>query len=939
MRRLMLTLILAGAILNTHAATPLEAGFARPPKQAHPLAWWHWINGNITKEGIRADLEDMKRVGIAGAQILDVEIYLPPGPVRYGTDAWYEHVQYAMRTAHELDLELDIANAPGWSASAGPWITPDRSMKQYVWSEMEVEGGDVTVTLPEPPSREGFYRDALVLAVPANGPAPVPEEELKRLERPTSPTPIRLADNEPIAPEQVLDLTASVNSDGVLHAPIPKGRWTILRFGFTTTGAKNHPVQPEAHGLECDKFDADAATFQFGRALGRIIRDAGPLAGETFAGILFDSFEAGFQNWTDTMPEKFERLKGYDMVPFIPALTGRTIASREESEAFLRDFRSVTRELILDEYFGTMQRLAHEHGLKVYAEAQGGPLDPLICNERVDVPMNEFWMPRDGGNRVVRLKQVASVAQLLGKPIVGAEAFTARPEEGRWLATPATMKAPGDLAFTAGINRFIFHTYIHQPYEGIAPGFTLGRYGTHFGRLNTWWPFAKPWMDYLARCQFLLQQGETVADISFMSNPEFGYGVAAKYFVSPEGYDYTICYPRHLAEMTWEDGAFHRPSGWTSRVLVLLSPWRANIATLRELKRLVDQGALVVGARPVGPNGLLELRDHGSEWEMLADYLWSGRVQRREALEEVLEKAGIGPDFVAGAQDVYFIHRATNEGDLYFLTNQSSDEVSCQADFRAGNYLPELWDAVTGQTCDAPSYEIREGRVQLPLELSPFGSIFVVFRRPATAPSVRAASKEILASVNVPGPWEVAFQPDRGAPDTIRMDQLVSWTTSPDPGMRYFSGISTYTAQFDLSAERIQSGQTVYLDLGKVCDVAEVTLNGLPVGIVWTSPFALDVSDLLRSGANTLQVAVANRWVNRIIGDENLPADALYAEDGSKFTIGRLADLPPWLNDPRAIKKRKRFSFATWHFSDLAGDSNLIESGLLGPVRLEFLRP
>lgn len=346
------------------------------------MVWWHWINGNVTKEGIAADLEDMKRVGIAGVQMFDVEIYLPPGPVRYGSDRWHEAVQFAIRKADELGLEFCMMNTPGWSASGGPWVTPERSMKRVVWSETETAGGPVAVTLPQPEGKLGFYRDIAVIAVPAT------TERLDTLPpkvgEATKPVTRVLSGPVSAIPEdQVIMLSGKMDASGKLSADLPRGRWMILRFGFTTTGSTNHPAVPEGKGLEIDKLDADAVAFQFDRALGRVIREAGPLAGKTFNGILFDSFEGGPQNWTDQFPAAFTKQKGYDFLPFLPLITGRIIGSPEKSEAVLWDFRHVLEELFAENYFGTMHRLAAEHGIKIYAESQGGPLNPMSANRQI----------------------------------------------------------------------------------------------------------------------------------------------------------------------------------------------------------------------------------------------------------------------------------------------------------------------------------------------------------------------------------------------------------------------------------------------------------------------------------------------------------------------------------------------------------------------------
>ena len=906
------------------AQTPdaLELGFRNPPSEARPLAWWHWINGNVTKQGIRSDLEDMKRVGIGGAQMLDVSIYLPPGPVRYGSDLWHEHVQYAIRTASELGLELDLMNCPGWSASGGPWVTPERSMKQFVWSELDVEGGhDVDVILPQPRTNLGFYRDVAVVAVPCTSHG-TKAARTNLLESPLKGvTPVKLTSSAPIPLDQVLNLTKAATPAGRLRTQLPIGQWTILRFGFTSTGSHNHPAVPEGHGLEIDKMDPQAVAFQFDKALGRIIRDAGPLTGKSFKGILFDSFEGGFQNWTDHFPGEFQRLKQYDLVPFLPVLTGRMVGSAAESEAVLRDFRGVVNELIATNYFGTMQRLAHGHGLKVYAEAQGGPLNPILCNEYVDVPMNEFWVP-DAAPRVPKIGEVTSIAHLLGRPIIGAESFTAKPEDGRWQNTPATLKLPGDCAFTAGINRFIFHSYVHQPYD-LAPGFTLGRYGTHFGRLNTWWPLADAWLAYLARCQFLLQQGQPSADICLLIEEDAGYTVPDQDLVGPKGYNADVCYTRHLSKMMWKDGALRLPSGVAYRVLALPKAWTADVSALKDLDRLIGAGAPVVGNPPSAPSGLCDLRQAKGEWGALVQKLWgpdkAPRVTPRQQLDQALVQLGIEPDFDCGAAsgglDVRFIHRLTSEGDIYFLANHSHSPAAFEADFRVANRMPELWDAVSGQRLPVTAFKATRDRVRLPLALEASGSVFVVFRKSlpenwptsittasgvsmpnrlppaangpgsflATEPGAyavefaKSAGQKVVVdrlppALPIHGPWQVRFQPGRGAPQEIRLDNLTSWSRHSDAGVRYYSGLATYATSFTLPPSTRSAGQRCLLQLGKVCDIAEVTLNDKVIGVVWTAPFEIDVTDRLVPGTNKLEVRVANRWINRLIGRRWRPA-------------------------------------------------------------------
>ncbi len=954
---LVVAFLAGGGADKANAADRLDAGFAAPPPAARPLVWWHWINGNVTKHGIEADLADMKRVGIAGVQMFDASIYLPPGPVRYGTEQWHEHVQHAIATADKLGLEFHLMNTPGWSASGGPWVTPERSMKKLVWSETPATGGSaLTLAVPRPKieplkfrtppatKMENFFRDVVVLAVPADSTRRTPDGEFKTKlkEKTLTATPL---DNDAagcIPRAQVIDLTAGFDAaTGTLRATLPAGSWTILRFGFTSTSSTNHPAVPEGHGLEIDKMDADAVSFYFDQALGRILREAGPRVGRTLKGLLFDSFEGGPQNWTDTFPTQFRALKGYDFVPLLPVLTGRVVETPSFTEAALRDFRGAVEELIAKIYFGTMQRRAHERGLVIYAEAQGGPLNPVSANEFVDVPMNEFWMP-DTAPRLPRIKFVASVANVLGRPLVGAEAFTAKPEDGRWLATPATLKDPGDYAWTAGINRFILHHYTHQPTDD-GPGFGLGRYGTHFGRLNTWWPLAGAWIDYVARGQFLLQQGRTVADIAFLHTEDHGYAFPAGMVTTPAGYDFDIVYPHHLAAMTWRDGALTLPTGPAYRVLMLPENWAADLVTLRRLRDFARAGAPIFGAAPVVPAGVrdYEARD---EFTALVRELWDGPrpLVRRTPLSAALKEIGLAADVALPPAptggELRYIHRRLSDAEIYFVFNHSDRDVAGDFTFRTTGRQPELWNAVTGVQVDSPNYRATATGTLVSLQLEPHGSTFVIFRSPLLSPSADAPKTTVAATLPIAGPWHVAFHDGRGAPSNATFASLASWTKHENPGIKFYSGTATYRTTFAVPSSNLRAGAIATLDLGTVADLAEVRINGALIGTLWQPPFRADVTRHLRAGENILEVRMANRWINRVIGDESLPTDLTYQPEGTnKFTDGRLKQLPAWLYDRTRLSERKRFSFTTWkHYEE---KSPLVPSGLLGPVKIEWSAP
>ncbi|OAM91813.1 glycosyl hydrolase [Termitidicoccus mucosus] len=1031
------------------ASADLESGFASPPLSARPLGWWHWANGNVTKEGIDADLEAMKRAGMGGVQMFDVEIYMPPGPVRYGTENWFDHVTHAIRKADALGLEFHLMNTPGWSASGGPWVTEALSMKRVVWTETDTAGGEISLALPRPDTKpfyaartvakakNGFYQDIAVFAVPVTGErlaAPLD----RKIAWASKPVTRPVADRPGIPAARVIDLTAHMDAAGKLAATLPPGEWTLLRFGFVSTGKTNHPAVPEGHGLEIDKLDADAVAFQFERAVLPLIRKAGPLAGKTFTGLLFDSFEGGFQNWTAKLPEAFAKQKGYDFLPWLPLLTGRIIESEAASEAVLWDFRHVIEEMLAENYFGTMHRLAARHGIKLYSESQGGPLNPMSANRHVDVPMNEFWTPELSG-RASRIKQSVSSASFLGRRVVAAEAFTSTPEFGKFQNTPASLKRVGDQAFALGLNRFAFHSWTHQPVTDAAPGFALGRYGVHFGRLNTWWPYADAWIAYLARSQFLLQQGRIAADICLLVDEDLGYGLPASASTLAPGHDYEVCYPADLHQMTVRGGVVSHPLAGDFRLLLtpgktIAKTWVTTLPTLRQLRKLVADGAVLAGEPPSAPAGLDDLKNK-AEFDRLVAEIWGGL----DGKKNTSKKLGTGTVFAGRkpaqilaalklARDVAwspenaaveFLHRATPDAEIYFISSQSAAPASLELEFRQRDRVPELWDAATGARAGATLFRQTENGIALPVAFEPWGSVFVVFRKPlpsrwATAvepaavsvtqtvagllsrepveavrysDGTRAATGESASlppAQTLAAPWRVTFPDGRGAPSReLVFEKLVSWPEHPDIGVKYYSGTAVYKTTFVVTADSSQRSagmagmslrsepardsrdiadrnvrapvttvapsvavapvavptphQRAFLDLGAVADIARVYVNGRDAGILWKPPFRADITALLQPGENTLEIHVANRWINRLIGDEAIDDGLSYQDTGgkNKFTDGRIQKLPDWLYDPAKRGGRKRHSFSVWkHYN---ADSPLVPAGLLGPVTLEWL--
>lgn len=754
------TLLLAAISSGPQLPDPLADGFGNPPAWARPHTWWHWMDGNVTKEGITADLEAMKKVGIGGAQMFTVSQGIPPGPVGYMSPKWREMTANAVREAGRLGLEIGIHNSAGWSSSGGPWITPENAMQVIAWSEKKVKGPfRFSDALPQPAAPQVFdkvpyYKDIVVFAFPT----PVQEDAPKdarflgrtgvvredRLEPDFSSGPAGLA----IPKDKLIDLTSKLGPDRRLNWEVPEGDWTILRMGHVPTGKNNHPAPPEGEGLEVDKLSREALDAHWSGMMAKVIADAGPLAGKVLNNSLIDSYEVGSQNWTPRFREEFQKRRGYDPMPYLPVIAGRTIESKEISERFLWDFRRTIADLYADNYYGYFGELCRKAGIKFSTEPYGnGGFDNIQSGGKADIPMGEFWI---GGGALETTKLASSVGHVYGRPIIGAESFTADDVRGRWLEEPYSAKALGDLAFCNGINRFIFHRYAHQPWMNLYPGMTMGPWGTHLERTQTWWAEAATWLKYVARCQYLLQQGNFVADALYF----YGEGAPADLPYRPglkpslpAGYDYDGCDATVVMKrLTVRNGKLVLPDGTTYSVLLLPQSRFMTPSMASRIRELVRAGATVVGPRPDKSPSLAGYPGSDAEVGRIAAEVWGTGEQapvRRfgrglvfyTSLQKVFDTLKLRPDFefqsVIGGSKLVYIHRRIGDAEVYFVSNQQYRPTEADCTFRVADMTPELWRPDTGRIEAAPVYRRVKGRTVVPLRLGPAESVFVVFRRAA----------------------------------------------------------------------------------------------------------------------------------------------------------------------------------------------------------------
>lgn len=629
-RRILKALILFLAA-SGWAADQLESGFRNPPPSARPWVYWFPLDGNISSNGITLDLEAMQRVGIGGVLYMETDQGAPTGPASFAGPLWRDLFKHICAEANRLGLEVNVNNDAGWCGSGGPWITPELSMQVLVWTETNVVGPlRLEAELPQPRAVKDFYRDIAVFAFPTPANAYSISKLPGKSAATTQEIPLRsefhgLEPGRVVPRDRIVLLAEPFSKDGRVTWDVPAGAWTLLRLGHTTTGKDNHPAPASGRGLECDKLSKEAAEAAFAGLMSKIIQDSKRVVGEakTLVSTHIDSWEVGSQNWTPKFREEFQRLRGYDPFPYLPVLAGHVIDSLEVSERFLWDVRMTVSDLLVENYAGHFQELARRNGIRLSIEAYGEPADDLTYAGRADEPMAEFWSWEKFG-AASSCTEMSSAAHVYGKRILGAEAFTATDGE-KWQWHPGMHKDLADWAFCEGINRFVFHRYALQPWTDARPGMSMGPWGLHYERTQTWWEQSGPWHEYLARCQFLLQQGLFVADLCFLE-PE----MAPQAFKSPvksgydrPGYNFDGCPPEVvLTRMKVKDGRLMLPDGMSYRMLVLPQAETMTPKLLRKIKALVADGATVIGAPPRKSPSLDGYPACDEEVRALAKELW-----------------------------------------------------------------------------------------------------------------------------------------------------------------------------------------------------------------------------------------------------------------------------------------------------------------------------
>lgn len=689
-----------------------------------------------------------------------------------------------------------------------------------------------------------------------------------------------------VQPGQVIDLSDKMTADGTLTWDVPEGEWTVLRTGMTPTGVVNEPACPDATGYEVDKLSRKHAEEHFDAYIGEILRRIPADERKSFKLLVQDSYEVGGQNFTDDMIPVFKERYGYDPVPYLPVLSGVVVGSQHDSDAFLWDLRRLVADKISYDYVGGSREMAHKHGLTTWLENYGHwgfPGEFLQYGGQADEVGGEFWADPPLGDIENRL--ATSCAHIYGKKLTSSETSTSAGPS--FVRTPSSLKQRMDRFFTYGVNNTVLHLYISQPSEDRLPG-SNAWFGTEFNRNNTWFKYMDLYTQYIKRCNYMMRQGWYQADVAYFIGEDAPRMVGIMEPWIPAGYQFEHMNAEVIMrDMTVKDGMLTLPHGVQFKVLVLprrLKTMRPEL--LEKIERLILDGAIVMGPAPERSPSLQNQPEADRRVKEMAARIW-GDVdgvnvkQRRYGkgmicdgldFETLFAQLGYVPDCkVPDGMNVYQGHQKDGDTDIYILSNQDNRALTMDVAFRVTGKQPELWDPVTGVIRKLPAFRQEEKTTVVPMKLEKNECVFVVFREKGepSATTLEANYPAPLRTQEATGEWDVTFESAFKTPSPVRMATLDNLSDNTNDSIRYFSGTATYTTSVNL--DRAGRGEHMFMAFDNVGTMAKVYINGKYAGGVWTAPYRLDVTDFVKNGRNDVKVEVVNTWVNRIVGDMNLP--------------------------------------------------------------------
>ena len=961
---------------NEKAEESIRSQFENPPMKAWPKNYWWWLNGNVDTVRAKEEIRAMKAAGLSGFDIFEIGVpeadkMVEAGPA-FLSDESLNAIKVALDEAEKLDMQVGLNMASSWNAG-GSWITPEHAAKSIYFSKTPYNGKAIKLPFPKlvrkkkegkidlkedqknpnityaENGRPAYYREIVVLAIP-----------------------VESMGEKTMEVKDVIDVTPFFDSKTEKLEWDHSGRYEIYRYVSSNSGEQLKLPSKNSVGPIIDHFDADATEAHFTYVIDKLKTIVkGDFESSPLRSLYLASYEALGNVWTGTLPDKFKSLNGYDIYKYIPALFDAGLFTPEVTEKIKKDFQYTLSELMIDNFYRKAKEICNANGLLINSEAGGPgfplhnvPVEPLKSLGVMDLPRGEFWINHnrlnsDGIDILRVVKEASSASHIYGRGIVEEEAFTTFQQ---WQEGPFDMKPAGDRAFCEGMNKVVVHGSSHSPRGTGFPGFVYHA-GTHYNTKRVWWPMIGPFNKYLSRISHVLQEADFVADVLYYYGsavPNFVGHKNGRFTVGP-GFDYEVINSEILKQITVEDGQLVLPTGGRFKLLALEDEGEIDPEVLMKLQELTAKGAKVISERPKKvierrnlPGLKVSNKDINALWSGSGAKDTKGKVLSGITPLALLEKMKVEPDIDypdAGFSTLDYVHYKKGDTAYYLVRNTTDHWVSRKCSFRQRGKSPEIWNPVTGIISPVAIYENRTERTDLPLTLPPYGAKFVVFSPGDTSahytkidsedllpPMLQYTSSGInflengefnlinnadstkisnyIKELPVDGAWEVFFPKGWGAPEKTIFPKLYSWTDSEIDGIKYFSGIAKYvkTFQYDINSTELK-GKKIYLDLGNLSKVGKVRLNGKSLGVVWAKPYRVEITDVLQPGDNLLEIEVANTWSNRLKGD---------AVTGQEFTNTNI----PSTNIDGLNKTR-----LPWK------DVPLLDSGLMGPVRLFFLKP
>lgn len=864
----------------------MEQDFANPPVECRPRVRYWWFGGAVTREELARQLRSMKEQGLGGVEIQSIYAAKPEVPghsiAPFASPEWVERVVACIEEAAKLGLKVDLTPSSGWPFG-GPFV--DDPLKPKNLRRMTVRlKGPLQKAIPIPGLNK-FPRGQLMAVT------------LWQAKPPKKGGSVRAWDQ----PAQVL--TERVSSEGTVTLNLPKGKWLLHTFWAEPW---THPVKragPGGEGSVLDHYSAEAIRRQLEWSVAPVLERAAPYVGATFDSLFTDSWELKRPSWTEKFLEEFRRRRGYDLTPYLHLAIPKRAKHSKIAGRIAYDTAQTRSELVVEQFYGELSRWARAHGLKARAQVKRSPCDWVDGFGALDIPEAELI-----GRKMRGATPAFDASVVYGKPVVSCETFTSKADHFRY--TLADLRPLADRAFSAGINQIVLHGYSYSPPEAGFPGWDYYA-GLEFGQNNTFWSYFRPFADYLARNCVLLRFGEPVSDIAVVGEEWHAEGV-----LTVRVTDRALL----QEEATVENGVLHLGYG-KFRLLVLNDAKSVPLELMEKIEAWVKQGLAVASTeRPRQVPGFQEHQARSAQVREITARMFHRRrgltprqlesgktwyLEKKdlpEVLKQLKVESQLTPPTLTGLR---WIHRRGTNFDIFLLHNNTGWVMAGPFSFRAAGAV-ELWNAHSGRREPVP-FESNGDRTCARLTLPPFSSRLVVIRRDRPAVSILAAPAQVPQKIrSLSGPWRLALRSiDGTTPVEKTWETLRDWRSEKE--LQTFSGSATYSFQFEFENSPPE-GEEIRLDLGRVCDIARVRLNGTDLGICYEPPFQVDVTQTVKPGSNKLEIDVANRAENHFV-----PL------------------LQQWM--------KKEGSGPGYFFQFPPDGGRLHRSGLLGPVRLITLRP